>query len=592
MSHSGTPPNSEDPIGEHGTVDLDLTLSPGQSTIVVKDSQISNCINNTVDNSPTASETILDPEAVDHTDLEKTTMEQGEVAPVDSNVETTESASTSESTGSNLATAETENTDNHEGTDDQSGGERQSSKDTAEKQVKAEEGTPAASVTEQRAASLDDAESATPEITEDADVACLNVDSETADAPSAEDEIMDTPRVSTDSQVLSVGSSTDLIVDTSALMTSPPTPSVIFDDTDDTTPASEDFASTTRFGPENSRTVHNLPTNMEVRGDYRRNAESTNMAAANNADSPPPSESADRTSTSKNTDEGANGKIPAGPSEGEAPGEPARWAYPTARAGPEPLPPLGRNSSENPIGDTPKEHSTDVVVKGFFAPMFVPLRSNAVDAILKNLQTEKFDVKQLDMSPYQQEKTVKIANRRVKVGISIKEATNNALLPGAVVTHILPGSPASKCPDLTVGDLIIKVNGTSLIGLPFVKRLVVLRDTKKHAETELTIVQTQKVYNHTMSVTKGGDRLSSLGDRDYALGMTLRDNLIISAVAGSIAGDAGIPPSHYLLQVNNTSVVTFSTEELVDLFMKLSGEVRVITMPAYIYDAQILGRGR
>lgn len=82
------------------------------------------------------------------------------------------------------------------------------------------------------------------------------------------------------------------------------------------------------------------------------------------------------------------------------------------------------------------------------------------------------------------------------IGISVKDSRNDTLLPGAVVTHIQPGSPVSKHVELGVGDIIVSLDDKSLIGLPFPTILKMLQRAGKKATTTFEFIPSQKVWNN------------------------------------------------------------------------------------------------
>ena len=63
-----------------------------------------------------------------------------------------------------------------------------------------------------------------------------------------------------------------------------------------------------------------------------------------------------------------------------------------------------------------------------------------------------------------------------KIGLSVQDATSTSFLPGVIITHVQPGTPASQAAgELTVGDLLVSVNNQSLVGLKLTEKLKMLR---------------------------------------------------------------------------------------------------------------------
>lgn len=52
------------------------------------------------------------------------------------------------------------------------------------------------------------------------------------------------------------------------------------------------------------------------------------------------------------------------------------------------------------------------------------------------------------------------------LGLAVVESGWGSILPTVVVTNLLHGGPAERCGELSIGDRIMSVNSTSLVGLP------------------------------------------------------------------------------------------------------------------------------
>lgn len=51
--------------------------------------------------------------------------------------------------------------------------------------------------------------------------------------------------------------------------------------------------------------------------------------------------------------------------------------------------------------------------------------------------------------------------------MTIVESGWGSLLPTVVIANLMHGGPAERSGELSIGDHVICVNGTSLVGLPF-----------------------------------------------------------------------------------------------------------------------------
>ncbi len=52
------------------------------------------------------------------------------------------------------------------------------------------------------------------------------------------------------------------------------------------------------------------------------------------------------------------------------------------------------------------------------------------------------------------------------MGLAVVESGWGSILPTVVVANLLHGGPAERCGELSIGDRIMSINGTSMVGLP------------------------------------------------------------------------------------------------------------------------------
>ncbi|XP_055363848.1 amyloid-beta A4 precursor protein-binding family A member 3 isoform X2 [Betta splendens] len=62
------------------------------------------------------------------------------------------------------------------------------------------------------------------------------------------------------------------------------------------------------------------------------------------------------------------------------------------------------------------------------------------------------------------------------LGLAVVESGWGSILPTVVVANLLHGGPAERCGELSIGDRIMSVNGTSLVGLPITTCQNIIRD--------------------------------------------------------------------------------------------------------------------
>ncbi|TRY97479.1 hypothetical protein DNTS_008213 [Danionella cerebrum] len=117
------------------------------------------------------------------------------------------------------------------------------------------------------------------------------------------------------------------------------------------------------------------------------------------------------------------------------------------------------------------------------------------------------------------------------LGLAIVESGWGSILPTVVVANLLHGGPAERSGELNIGDRIMSVNGTSLVGLPIATCQSIMR---------LSIVHCPPV---TMAIIKRPDP-------KYQLGFSVEDGIICSLMRGGIAERGGIRVGHRIIEIN------------------------------------------
>ncbi|XP_038858158.1 amyloid-beta A4 precursor protein-binding family A member 3-like [Salvelinus namaycush] len=159
------------------------------------------------------------------------------------------------------------------------------------------------------------------------------------------------------------------------------------------------------------------------------------------------------------------------------------------------------------------------------------------------------------------------------VGVAVVESGWGSILPTVVVANLLHGGPAERCGALSIGDRIMSVNGTSLVGLPIATCQSIIRDFKKQAEVKLSIVHCPPV---TMAIIKRPDP-------KFQLGFSVEDGIICSLMRGGIAERGGIRVGHRIIEINGQSVVATPHEKIIHILTNAVGEIHLKTMPASTY---------
>ncbi|XP_065278459.1 amyloid-beta A4 precursor protein-binding family A member 3 [Emys orbicularis] len=159
------------------------------------------------------------------------------------------------------------------------------------------------------------------------------------------------------------------------------------------------------------------------------------------------------------------------------------------------------------------------------------------------------------------------------LGVAVVESGWGSILPTVVVANLMHGGPAEKCGELSIGDRLMSVNGTSLVGLPLSTCQSIIRDLKSQTEVTLSIV-------HCPPVTTAIVRRP---DSKYPLGFCVEDGIICSLMRGGIAERGGIRVGHRIIEINGQSVVATPHEKIIQILTQAVSEVHIKTMPASTY---------
>ncbi|XP_051957531.1 amyloid-beta A4 precursor protein-binding family A member 3-like [Xyrauchen texanus] len=159
------------------------------------------------------------------------------------------------------------------------------------------------------------------------------------------------------------------------------------------------------------------------------------------------------------------------------------------------------------------------------------------------------------------------------LGVAIVESGWGSILPTVVVANLLHGGPAERSGELSIGDRIMSVNGTSLVGLPIVTCQSIIRDLKTMSMVKLSIVHCPPV---TMAIIKRPDT-------KYQLGFSVEDGIICSLMRGGIAERGGIRVGHRIIEINGQSVVATAHEKIIHILSTAVGEIHLKTMPTSTY---------
>ncbi|KAJ7385264.1 Amyloid-beta A4 precursor protein-binding A member 1 [Desmophyllum pertusum] len=159
------------------------------------------------------------------------------------------------------------------------------------------------------------------------------------------------------------------------------------------------------------------------------------------------------------------------------------------------------------------------------------------------------------------------------LGVMIVESGWGSMIPCAIIAHLAKDGPAAKSGRLNVGDQILSVNSTSLVGLPLLECQNIIKGIRPTTKVVMKIVScpptVQVVVNRP--------------DTKYQLGFSVQNGMICSLMRGSIAERGGVRVGHRIIEINGESVVATSHQHIVELLATTVGEIRMKTMPASMY---------
>ncbi|XP_063146942.1 amyloid-beta A4 precursor protein-binding family A member 3-like isoform X2 [Candoia aspera] len=166
------------------------------------------------------------------------------------------------------------------------------------------------------------------------------------------------------------------------------------------------------------------------------------------------------------------------------------------------------------------------------------LRASGVDpSQLGSMQSENDDDKDLglpegeelyngDLDHFSKQENCKeviISKQKGEIlGVVIVESGWGSILPTVVIANLMHRGAAERSGKLSIGDRIMSINGTSLVGLPLASCQSIIRDLKNQTEVTLSIVHCPPVT--TAIVRRPGTK--------YPLGFCV-ENGIVSNLGGS-----------------------------------------------------------
>ncbi|XP_051540004.1 amyloid-beta A4 precursor protein-binding family A member 1-like [Myxocyprinus asiaticus] len=159
------------------------------------------------------------------------------------------------------------------------------------------------------------------------------------------------------------------------------------------------------------------------------------------------------------------------------------------------------------------------------------------------------------------------------LGVMIVESGWGSILPTVIIASLMHGGHAVKSGSLNIGDQIMTINGTSLVGLPLSTCQSIIKGLKSQCRIKLNIVRCPPV---TMVLIRRPELR-------YQLGFSVQNGIICSLMRGGIAERGGVRVGHRIIEINGQSVVATPHEKIVHILSNAVGEIHMKTMPAAMY---------
>ncbi|CBY41015.1 unnamed protein product, partial [Oikopleura dioica] len=163
--------------------------------------------------------------------------------------------------------------------------------------------------------------------------------------------------------------------------------------------------------------------------------------------------------------------------------------------------------------------------------------------------------------------------RGESLGVALVESGWGSILPTVILANIQHSSPAERSGKLNIGDQIMSVNGTSLVGLPLSTVHQVIKGVKPERCVRLNMVSCPPVV--TVIIKRP--------DLRHQLGFSVQNGIICSLMRGGIAEKGGVRVGHRIIEINDESVVATQHDKIVRLLVTSVGEIHMKTMPAAMF---------
>ncbi|CAL8381201.1 unnamed protein product [Arctogadus glacialis] len=159
------------------------------------------------------------------------------------------------------------------------------------------------------------------------------------------------------------------------------------------------------------------------------------------------------------------------------------------------------------------------------------------------------------------------------LGVVIVESGWGSILPTVILANMMNAGPAARSGKLSIGDQLMSINNTSLVGLPLATCQGIIKGLKNQVQVKLNIVSCPPVT--TVLIKRP--------DLKYQLGFSVQNGIICSLMRGGIAERGGVRVGHRIIEINSQSVVATAHEKIVQALSNSVGEIHMKTMPAAMF---------
>lgn len=159
------------------------------------------------------------------------------------------------------------------------------------------------------------------------------------------------------------------------------------------------------------------------------------------------------------------------------------------------------------------------------------------------------------------------------MGIAIVESGWGSIIPTVILANLQHGSPMERSGKFNIGDQIMSIDGTSLVGLPLQTCHSIIKGLRSHTKVKINIVSCPPVVSVLI-------KRPSLDDQ---LGFSVQNGVICSLMRGGIAERGGVRVGHRIIEINHKSVVATPHDKIVQMLVTSVGEIQMKTMPSSMY---------